>query len=496
MKKISLFAATLLCSIFSFAYEFVNDKYCVYRIDVGTQTAEVVNFYSQSSSVTIPSSFVYQGDKYIVEGIRRYDFKNDYDSKYCYEDYEKNRACIVELNLPQTLKFISGDVYGLSWGAFSGMTRLKHITIPAGVEVFRANWFQDNSRLETIIFEGMPCYEYRIINKHGTNGENYTDCIAEATNPTAIIDSMKCALKDHFRHPCPKLQTIEVLPLKDYLLYKDKLNESYMSYSKRLNDSISVYKTKLSQHPYYYNDDNYFNKIVISEPILSATKAKENYAIQSSSLKKEYNRQLTLCRDEYLKLWNNMEQYCKQQSPEKYVDLYFAYNPEFSARIDTLLKDYKCEYTKQNLALAVLNNNQLGEKCQDKLWNQYSYLYKSKEDFLIDYNKSSNIRQYLRDREIISNTLRDQITKYLIVTKGFYDSGDPKRPFVTKDFRFNYDRMKKNGIPITPEIINQDPKAQKEFEKNGQYFDNPDEFFAAYITSNYKNILKEKQKTK
>lgn len=498
MRKIFLLATALLFTALGSANEYTNDKYCVYSLNVGEQTACVVNFCSEASSVIIPSSFVYKGDTYVVDGLVNNDFKRRYDSKYCYEDYAENRSCIVELNLPTTLKYIGDD-------AFEGMTRLKKITIPASVEntyyfFSDACWFGNNSRLENITFEGIPVYkkslrrigpaEYRVFPT-----EEYEISLIELDNPMAVIDSMKNKLSSS---KCPKLQTIEVVPLKDYIFYKDKLDKSYASYSKRLSDTISVYKIRLTRHPYYYynDEDNYFNKITIQKPVLTSTQAKENYTTQSTALRNEYNRQLSLCREEYKKLWNNMEQNCKQKAPNTYADCYCALHPVFSAQIDTLLKDYKCEYTKQRLALAVLNNYQLEERCQDKLWGKYSYLYRNKEMFLAQYNLSSDIKREIAKREKIYNTLKNQIRDTHIPTKGFYDLDNQKHPNITKDFRHNYDEMVKNEIPVSVLIIEKDPKALKEFEKNGQYFDSPDEFFAAYIRSNYSNILKSKKKSR
>lgn len=497
MKRSFLLVTVLLLTIFGFAYEYTNDKYCVYEINVGDQTASVVNFYSDASIVVIPASFVYKGDSYKVIKLGYKDFKTrvreDWSGntvwesygKYSYEDYDENRSCIVELILPTTLKSI-GDY------AFKGMTRLKRITIPSSVETYYSrysdfmDWFSGNSRLESITFEGMLCYSEM------QNWENPKICLHETSRPSYVLDSLKNKLSSS---KCPKLQTIEVVPLREYMFYKDKLDKSYASYSKRLSDTVSVYKTRLAHHPYYM-EDNYFSKIAIQKPILTSTKAKENYATQSTALRKEYNRQLTLCREKYKNLWDNMEQNCKQKSLEIYADRYCALHPDFSAQIDTLLKDYKCEYTKQILALAVLNNYQLEERCQDKLWGKYSYLYRNKEMFLAQYNLSSDIKREIAKREKIYNTLKNQIRDTHIPTKGFYDLDNQKHPNITKDFRHNYDEMVKNEIPVSVLIIEKDPKALKEFEKNGQYFDSPDEFFAAYIRSNYSNILKSKKKSK
>ncbi|MBO7457748.1 MAG: leucine-rich repeat protein [Paludibacteraceae bacterium] len=459
MKKILLFATTLLLSSFSFASEYVNDKYCIYKIDVGEQTAEVVNFYTEATSISIPASFMYQGDRYVVESIGAYDFANSYDSKYCYVDYAKIRANIVELTLPNTLKTIK-------LGAFDKMTRLKKITIPSKVQEFSASCLGDNSRLEEINIEGLPCFAYSYFDD-SWNYKSVSACIENVDDPVAFLNDLKKILKGY---KCPKLQKLEIVPLKNYL-----------SYSNKLKDTIFVYETKLQKHPYYIESETgYFSNIKIT-------------IAKGADYKKDYSKQLTLCREKYQTLYKDMEQICKTNSPEIYAERYCTFNPDFSAQIDDMLKDYKCEYTKLSLAQAVLEEQTLKEKCQESLWKKYSYLYKSKEVFLNEYDNSSDINQAISTRTDLVKRLKQHILNNKMKTKGVYDS--TKDSWIVSAFRKLCDEMKGQEIPFSKEIINQDAQAQKEFEKNGHYFSSADEFFSAYITNEYKNILKEKQKS-
>ena len=503
MKKLFLLTTTLLLSALSFAV-YVNDKCCIYSLNVGEQTACVVNFCSEASVVTIPASFMYKGDRYVVTGLSNYNFKDTqfiqygssiFDSysyettnndKYGYLDYEKYRACIVELNLPTTLKHINSDALG-------GMSRLKTLRVPSNVKDFSTSCFDDNMRLESVTFEGLPhvAHEYYVgVWPRGSWKKLYLD---ESNNPLAVLDSLQLYKK--FKEECPRLKTVEFIPLKEYILYKNKLDKTYQVYSQQLRDTLNKYTQILMSHPYYV-EDNHFKGITLTAPHLQAEGVRENYALQISALKKDYNRQLTLCREKCSALMSDMENICKKKSPELYAEKYCALHPDFSAQIDTMLKDYKCEYTKQRLALAVLNNYQLSEKCQDKLWKHYSYLYKDKETFLAAYEKSSDIKHVIGKREDIYQSFKNQIRYTTVAIKGLYDLDESKHPNLTKKFRFNYDEMRRYGIPVSKLIIEQNPKALKEFEKNGQYFDSPDEFFAAYITSNYSKTLKEKKKAK
>lgn len=500
MKKLVFLATSLLLSVICFASqtELVNDKYCVYLINVGDQTARVLNFYSTASSVTIPSSFVYQGDKYVVTSIGYHDFQTQVledglgnveilsYGKYTFEDYDKNRACIVELNLPNTLTEIS-------WSAFKGMTRLKTLRVPSKVKDFTISCFGDNMRLESVTFEGLPhvAHEYYVgVWPRGSWVKLYLD---ESDNPVAVLDSLQ--LTEKIREKCPRLKTIEFLPIKEYVQYKNKLDKTYQVYSQQLKDTLNKYTQMLMSHPYYL-EDNYFKGITLTAPQLRAKGVRENYALQISALKEDYNKQLSICKENYSISMRDMENICKRKNPELYAEKYCALHPDFAEQINIMLDDYKCKYSKNQLAKLVLLKYNLGEKCQDELWKQYSKLYKDKESFLSQYTLSQDIKSAIAKREKIYNTFKNQIRDIPIATKGFYDLGDSKHPIVTQNFRHNYDEMRKYGIPVSKEIIIQDPKAQKEFEKNGKFFDSPDDFFAAYITSNYVSILKAKKKAK
>ena len=140
MKKHLFFAIILLLSNHMFAYEYANDNDCIYRLNIGDLEAEVVNFCTTKSSVTIPAQIKYRGEWYVVKSIDHVNFEYSLDADY-YDDYKKNRANIVELFLPNSIENLEG-------GAFSDMTRLKTITIPARVKKFNECWFFNNERLD------------------------------------------------------------------------------------------------------------------------------------------------------------------------------------------------------------------------------------------------------------------------------------------------------------------------------------------------------------
>jgi len=496
MKKSLLLMLALVFSAYSSAYEYVNDEYCIYKIDIANLTAKVVNFCKAATSITIPSSFVYQGDTYVVNSIGEDDFEYNYNrsespfergkyEKYSFNNYQEIRSRIVELNLPNTITYIG-------WYAFKGMSRLKRIVIPARVENTEdfcserwPDWFSNNSRLESITFMGMLNYEK--CKRIHDDRKCSKVCLIDAPDPIATLDSLKNELK---KYNCPNLKTIEVVPLKESLQYKNKWNNLYNMYSKRLQDTVSIYEAKLSEHPYYIEED-FFDSISISKPTFKGDKPKEEYSKLSAWLKKDYNKQVKACRDIYKKLNNEMEQMCKEKQPELYADRYCSLHPDFSAQIDSMYYDHKCDYSRPEFVIAVLDSNVNGGNCIEGLWNIYGSLFKNKEAYLRVYDNAVDVKQELSKRMKKYNELSLFIFSHKISTKGLYDAAANK-VYITQ-FQFLYKDVMKLGIHISTDLIGKDQKAQKEFEKNGHYFTDADEFFDAYVRSTYKETLKTKK---
>lgn len=340
------------------------------------------------------------------------------------------------------------------------MTRLKSIRIPSQVDKCSHYWFGGNSRLENIIFISVPDYCYTFFTSiAGGWSKRHDICLND--DPSAAIDSLKTELK---KDRCPKLQNIEVLPLKEFYLY-----------DKKLKSVISDYETKLEQHPYYVeSNQGYFDGIQLQPT--------------SKNYKNSYNELLTSCEKKFSALMNDMENICKKQDPNLYAEKYCSLHPDFSAEVDKKYKDYKCHYASKYIyAAELLQNNKLPEKCQDKLWHNWSHLFKNKDEFLTIYEQSNDINRDIQDREAIYKQIKTLISLYSDDLQGVSDK------MIWNGYRFDYSKMRQLNIPITEDLIALSPKMEKEYKKNGKYFKDPSDFFDAYIKADYKQILKQKK---
>lgn len=457
MKKLLITPLLILFSCFVYAFEYTNDENCIYQINVGNQTAEVVNFCTISPSVTIPSHFVYQGDVYVVRGISFVDFKTKYDTDYSLRDFRKNRAGIEELSLPYTLESVS-------YAAFHGLTRLKTLSIPSRVKEFVGwEWFDGNERLESITFSGIPrmCYY-----------ENRDEvCLESSEDPFAVINHI---LNDLQQYRCPKLRTIDIAPLHEYLRC-----------ARELQKQIEICEEKLRRHPLYVeSEDGYFSNIRMKKPSFDN--------LDDRTIRMEFLDERYLVNKQYEELYNNMGQLCKEKEPERYVENLCASYPDFAAKVDSLFKDHKCQYSRTSLAINILNHKPLGETCQDALWNKYGYLFFNEKDFLKMYDASEDVNLIMEERHDIYMDIYTFMRYNNIRTKGILGELSQN----AQRFRELYAKMKKETIPFSEDIIKLDPKAHKEYIKNSKYFANTSDFFEAYVSYDYKNILKQHKSKK
>jgi hypothetical protein len=161
------------------------------------------------------------------------------------------------------------------------------------------------------------------------------------------------------------------------------------------------------------------------------------------------------------------------------------------------MNDYKCyDYSYNDFAFYVIDNRNIPEKrCYDKyieLFNgdaEYNSYYADKDKFIAKVNERQNLKGiYFR-----------LYTKAQIQDEG----------------KFNFKgvahakNQEINNVYVEPflqilEVLNwrndvfaiflrMDPKMAKEYEKVGYVFENNGEFFEAYVSDDYKKILKSKK---
>lgn len=217
MKKVIIGLLLFLsCSAAHAEYALINQV--VYWLNDKHSTAFIQNFVTTGGTITVPPYVTYQGVKYEVVGIAKYDFKTSTRNTYNVSsalfgdglltdlatldaaereraerpfryDYDAIRPTITALNLPNTLLTISK-------GAFDGMKSLKSLVIPASVKYLPDDGFLSSNHifksylpnLKSITILGLPEFETYVNDKKCTialtsqdeNGNpNYVEHIKE-----------------------------------------------------------------------------------------------------------------------------------------------------------------------------------------------------------------------------------------------------------------------------------------------------------------------------
>ena len=198
-------------------------------------------------------------------------------------------------------------------------------------------------------------------------------------------------------------------------------------YNRELADSIMAYNKKLANNPYFH-----VSLDVKINPSIYAL----NKSYISSNMEKAYQTMLKDIRSEYQKLDSSMEIVCKTNNPEQHAKTYCSLHPEFVAKVDSIYHDYRCKYDKYQVAIKLLANEVFNEPiCQETLYNKYSKLFKSEEEFLqlydeLSFSDSADIFFYFSQ-----NTFKTNIKDFFIIkTPLFLTLFYTKQELIVKQF--------------------------------------------------------------
>ena len=483
-----LFIALLISSSLSMFAEYALINKIVYSLSFNKLEATVLNFQTNSSDVTIPPYVTYRGDKYTVTGLSYYAFDtdayktyraasrfsggNEYYTEFATQqalenekkeapfqyDYKYVREGIVQLNLPNTITWISDE-------AFNGMRKLKNLTLPSSIECFVTEKgyeavLHSMTRLEKIVVLGAPTlYEVReeTVVKRASNGFDYREkqTIIDTINLYSRNDKgeyiykIKLGLRLGVDH-CPNIQSYEV-PKFDSFITKIEAN-------KPLFDKYNQYLIELAQAAKKKYPDNTIEIRTpqISEEALSDTAlitegyrqarkyliARQTYA-SGDILARKYKMQLDSAlqahpfydgskieirwgfideletspelinersaevkkdmEEQYLAKKNGgMEANVRIHNTKKYVEGYCSLHPEMKAIADSVARDYRCEVENKQYrcVIEVIESGKTDvTSCRENIWKRNQNLFDSREDYDERYNLAKSELEFTKEIE-------------------------------------------------------------------------------------------------
>jgi hypothetical protein len=261
------------------------------------------------------------------------------------------------------------------------------------------------------------------------------------------------------------------------------------NYNKVLSDSVGAYKRKLGEHPYFHTDLGV--KINTDDFLLPTTMI----GASTQDIKTAYNKKIAQLSKEYHKLNNSLEDLCKTNYPKHHADVYCKLHPEFATKVDSIHHNYRCEYSANEIAIKLLAGQTIsGQTCQESQYTNYKHLFKSQEEFLMWYNKT---------REEFDQEVERRNSKYkrfeIYLNSEVYGKLNFLNAKIAEDARLSgiiaqHNELKEMCNMSANVLISKNQKMLSEYQKTSMYWANADEFFEAYISGTYKQILKDKKK--
>ena len=387
-------------------------------------------------------------------------------------DFDEIRARIIELNLPESLEKLGSQ-------AFSGLTRLRKITIPTNIKKidFSESPFRNNSRLQEIVFLGLESityYEYP-----NPNNPFHSKEITRSLSSDPQL--FKSELIEIIKKDCPNLIRVHIPHLEKIQHELAILNQ----YNQLLRDSILNFNEKLSSHTFFFSSKTQADLTQLSLSKYQLGK----HLMGTSYLKKAYEDKLTSIRTDFDKINSSMEELCKTNAPEHYAKIYCRLHPEFAAKVDSVHHRYRCKYETIQIALKLLAEDDINEpECLETQYLLYLNLFSSHKEFLQVYDSLSS-EQF--DEEIISR-FHKMLESEMYHTLNFKNAAINNNLETAKILTL-YKNLKDNYNLSADELVNKNYKMFAEYNKTVNYWNSTDNFFEAYISGDYKNILKAKK---
>ena len=189
----------------------------------------------------------------------------------------------------------------------------------------------------------------------------------------------------------------------------------------------------------------------------------------------------------------------------KFLEKYTALHPDKKAAIDGIYLDYRCEDKPQQdvyVRQYIENGNRPTDKsCREKQWTLYQSYFKSREEFNQRYDKAGTEQSFQREIDARRKSYLDLQKMQRLVqanVKNIKLNNMYKKPNeqTSSIITFLNDLKKSNYYyaDAVAYLIETIPAAQKEYEKNGQYFSSQLAFFEAYTSDSYSQVLKDNKK--
>ena len=270
------------------------------------------------------------------------------------------------------------------------------------------------------------------------------------------------------------------------------LKSYYEVYAKKLAAVVEEYNKKIKTDKYYdvLSTENY--QLKQKDFSLGNVDKYDEVLLQKALAKQEQEVKIAYNQKVY-----KMKEDCRKNNPDKFISIYANEHPDFADKVAALEADYKCyNYDYNKLAFYVIDGmTPRDAKCYDK----YIGLFNSNDEFNSFYSNINLFTEEVEKREVIQKKYQSVMRRLgQGETLAFKGAKEGKAADVQM-FINALEEFKVVGKWYDDALnayFNADSKMMKEYGKVGNLFSSKEAFFNSYISSLYKNDLKNAKKSK
>jgi len=328
-----------------------------------------------------------------------------------------------------------------------------------------------------------------------------------------------------YEFPLPlKNQSEIVYTFNEFDLTNQYLKDSVFRYSqaKRIVEELEKERLRLDSLEYENFSQkldsvfNSCNQTLLQNPYNIAQKAMSSY----SKLERTGNRRInfetaaTLIRANFEELNKNFEKELENQNPGEYCKVYYSIYPDKKTESDKMYLECRCLYPlRLNFDMDFIKKK-VGEcDCREKEYQKNGKLFTNKEEFdsfydkgVLELEEEVTLREFRALASIIEPLdFRDingtevsgsQVGKAIDEFTKLINPSSIQKEQQAKELtpKISGYKEKPYYAKIIDFVVTTNKGLTKEWDKNGNVFASKTEFFEAFISGNYKQLLKDKKR--
>lgn len=259
------------------------------------------------------------------------------------------------------------------------------------------------------------------------------------------------------------------------------------------------------------------NEDLLANPYNTDKKTLTNYKQIGNDLKPDYDKTITELRQrkfeqyksqlqsDYYSLNDYFEGELKTEKPSEYCQIYFDINPTKKKEADMKYTECRCNYSSRlDFDLKFIEGKVSSCNCREKEFQKNGALFSNRQDFDNFYNKGDD--EYFKELEIRKLKKEEELAIADIRNNSSIIENLDFRDIQIKSTSYKYAAIYFKKIAqyktkpyysiVVETLIDVNKGLNKEWQKNGHFFDSKTDFYESYTGGEYKQKLKERKKQK